>query len=207
MRTALTLQTTRNRCPFLPGLLKLPMNNKEALGILLGKGYLIDKFNIFAIARNSIGKAVYQHNHHPDNAPNFVDCASFVRWLYSHYGIWLPRYSISQHNYMRPITWEKKQPGDLVFCQGSYGKFWQDENQKVGHVGMITDKDLVIHAAGSKLGVVETSLGAFREPANKFRGVGRICNLNKTTVLKVRPGRLIETLEDLRWDILNSLGR
>lgn len=206
MRRAITLRTTNGRFPFLPNLLSLPITKKEALDILFKKGYERVIVEIVCIARSCVGKSVYQWNHHPDNAPNFVDCASFVRWLYSQYGIWLPRYSIQQHNYTRPVDWEKRKIGDLIFSEGSYGKYWLNSDDKIGHVGMLASKDTVIHAAGSKEGVIESGLDSFTKES-KFRGVRRMCELNKTIVLKVRPGRLVENLDDVRWDILNSFGR
>lgn len=207
MRRSLAIKTTNNRCPFLPHLLKLPISKQTALDVLLDKGYVKLEFDILSIARKCIGKSVYQHNHHPDNAPNFVDCASFVRWLYGHYGIWLPRYSIQQHNCLSRVSWEKRKPGDLIFCGRSNGKFWTNPKEQVGHVGMLTGHATVIHAAGSNLGVIETNVTAFTKPQAGFRGAGRICDLFATTTLQIRPGRLIETLDDLRWDILNTLGR
>lgn len=207
VRKTLELKTANNRCPFLPELLALPISDDQALEILLGKGYKVAQFDFLSTARDCVGKSRYQWYRHPDEATGRVDCATFVRWIYGMFGIWLPRYTIQQREFGDKVKFGNHLPGDLIFSGGCYGKFWTDPQDKVGHVGMITGAKTVIHAAGSKVGVVETSLEAFTKPRKKFRGIKRICNLSQVIVLEVRPGRLVETLDDLRWDILNSFGR
>jgi NlpC/P60 family len=207
MRKTLEIRTANNRCPFMPELLALPIDDNQALKILLEKGYKIVEFNFLQIARERIGKSKYQLCRSPSEAPDLVDCATFSRWIYGMFGIWLPRYTIQQRELGNTVEFGKHLPGDLIFSGGHWGKFWTDQTDQVGHVGIITGPETVIHAAGSRVGVVETSLKPFTKPLKNFRGIKRICDLNTTTVLEVREGRLIETLDDLRWDILNTFGK
>ena len=207
MRKSLTVRSTNGLCPFIWELLELNMQSDECLKILLQKGYKITRPDVVAIARGRIGVSKYKHAQDPAAAPGLVDCATFVRWVYSHLGIWLPRFSIQQSELGWPIELGNHKIGDLIFSQGYYGKYWVEGSDKIGHVGLVSSSNTVIHAAGTRLGVIESTLEYFCEAKKKFRGIRRICNISQTPILKVRPGRLVETVDDLRWDILNTFGR
>jgi cell wall-associated NlpC family hydrolase len=50
------------------------------------------------------------------------DCSGFTRWVYAHFGLALPHYSVAQYDMGRRVT--HLEPGDLVFFDD------------LGHVGL-----------------------------------------------------------------------
>ena len=62
------------------------------------------------------------------------DCSGFTRFVYAHFGIALPHYSVAQFSSGRRISRGQLRPGDLVFFDG------------VGHVGMYVGGGRFIHA-------------------------------------------------------------
>mgnify|MGYP003217258757 CR=1 FL=1 len=91
--------------------------------------------------------------------PYGLDCSGFVDWVF--YNVTDGEYVIGhsggahmQHTYCTPISWDKAQPGDLVF-------YPSDE-----HVGIVGGRDesgnlLIIHCAFSQNSVVITGLEGF----------------------------------------------
>ncbi len=188
--------------------LELPVSEQEALAILFAKGYVVKQIDIVSLARSRVGVSVYRSACHPDESPDIVDCATFVRWLYGELGLWLPRFSIEQRELGLPVPLEEEHPGDLIFVQGRFGKFWTDPSDKVGHVGLRTGQNTVIHAANSEDGVVEDSLDDFLHTNAPLGGVRRLLpDLGRVISLTLRPGKLVEVIGDVRWDILSSFPR
>jgi cell wall-associated NlpC family hydrolase len=62
------------------------------------------------------------------------DCSGFTRFVYAHFGIVLPHYSVSQFNLGRRVSRAGLRPGDLVFFDG------------LGHVGLYVGSGRFIHA-------------------------------------------------------------
>jgi cell wall-associated NlpC family hydrolase len=62
------------------------------------------------------------------------DCSGFTRFVYAHFGIALPHYSVAQFSSGRRISRGQLRPGDLVFFDG------------LGHVGMYIGGGRFIHA-------------------------------------------------------------
>lgn len=70
-----------------------------------------------------------------------VDCSGFVQVLYSLLGVQLPRDSSDMVMKGEPVTFvQHVLPGDLAF----FGK----EEDSITHVGMVLDKNTIIHASG-----------------------------------------------------------
>ncbi len=77
------------------------------------------------------------------------DCSGFVQQIYAHYGITLPRCSADQSLTGTQVSVEELQPGDLLyFYRGS----------RIGHVEMYAGNGMVVHAKGSKYGIVYEQL-------------------------------------------------
>jgi len=62
------------------------------------------------------------------------DCSGFTRFVFAHFGIALPHYSVAQFSHGRRVARRALRPGDLLFFDG------------LGHVGIYIGRDLFIHA-------------------------------------------------------------
>ena len=99
------------------------------------------------------------------DAPRFFDCSGFVSYCFLKSGIPLPRISANIFHYGTLIPREKVRVGDCVVSAGlDAEKQWTDTRDReafpylpdreplrepVGHIGILTSPDTVIHAAGS----------------------------------------------------------
>ena len=74
-------------------------------------------------------------------SPFGIDCSGLVQVIYKMAGIRLPRDAREQVNVGIPLTFvEETQPGDLVF--------FDDEEGNIVHVGIIWERNKMIHASG-----------------------------------------------------------
>lgn len=194
-------------------LLDLPVSQEEALRLLKKDGYedVTIENNLLTLARSrKEGVSLYQRSVGIDQAPHIVHCATFIRWLYGNLGIWLPKTTFLLREYGVPVQEGNYQIGDLIFSSGSdgIGYYWDDECDGVGHVGMITDTNTVIHAANSKLHVIEESFEDFYTDYRKFRGIRRIVpDIERLVILKIPEKRRekIELMLEIRKEILKHL--
>jgi hypothetical protein len=120
-------------------------------------------------------------------------------------GIWLPRRSIQQREYGVAVDLKELVAGDLVFCTGRLNYYDSDPSDGVGHVGMAIDSGTIIHAANSKLGVIESSVETFIG-SDKFRGARRIIPVGLPIVTLETPlERDVESSDDIKWIVLQNL--
>jgi cell wall-associated NlpC family hydrolase len=75
------------------------------------------------------------------------DCSGFTRFVYAHFGIALPHYSVAQFDLGRRVSRIGLRPGDLVFFDG------------LGHVGLYIGGGRFIHAPHTGTTVQISSLG------------------------------------------------
>lgn len=68
--------------------------------------------------------------------PNSFDCSGFVKYVYAHFGVRLPRVSRDQATAGKYVSRSNLQPGDLVF----FGR------SRIHHVGMYVGNGCYIHA-------------------------------------------------------------
>ncbi len=184
--------------------LQLPITDKEALEILKKEGFSEVSVEVDSLARSLIGVAQYKRGADSREAPDIVDCSSMVKWLYTQKGIWLPRYSIEQRDYLEvTVEIDDAQSGDLVFTAGRHNYYWSDSSDGVGHVGIITNNHTVIHAANPKRGVVESSLDSFLERG--ARGIRRFKNFPDLVTLECPVNRTVECSSAFRWIVLQNL--
>lgn len=94
-------------------------NNKQNLGTLVTE-----------YAKNYLG-VPYVYG---GTSPSGFDCSGFVQYVYSHFGINLPRVTYSQVNCGEVVRTEDLQVGDLLFFRGA------------GHVGIYVGEGMYIHA-------------------------------------------------------------
>lgn len=196
--------TTNGRCAVDLKSLNLPISNTEALLVLTNKGFEVLDIDLIELAKKYIG-APYQRGIKISETPTVFDCSSFTKYLYSQKGIWLPRRSIQQRALGEMIEPEKIVAGDLIFTSGHIDYYTDDQLDGVGHVGIITNKQTVIHAANKEKGVVESPLSDFVKH-DKFRGIRRyIPTEASVATLVIPPTRYVEFSDDIKWIILQSL--
>ena len=74
-------------------------------------------------------------HHYGGTTPSIgFDCSGFTRFVYAHFGIDLPHYSVAQYALGMKVARPNLQPGDLVFFRG------------LGHVGIYVGDGEYIHA-------------------------------------------------------------
>lgn len=194
-----------NRCAVDLDALNLPIPRPDILSILARKGFVTVDVDIIHLARMCIGTSRYRRGARLSEAPAFVDCSCFVKWLYACRGVWLPRRSIQQFRLGTSIRLEDVRGGDLIFTSGWRNYYDDDPSNGVGHVGIATEDRTVVHAAGRTSGVVETPLETF-VGKRKFRGARRhIPHGSDVLTLEAPAGRDVETSDDIRWIVLQSL--
>jgi peptidoglycan DL-endopeptidase CwlO len=76
------------------------------------------------------------------------DCSGLTRFVYAHFGITLPHYSVAQYELGRRVSRSRLRPGDLVFFDG------------LGHVGLYIGGGRFIHAPHTGTRVSIDSLGS-----------------------------------------------
>lgn len=186
--------------------LKLQIPREEILAILDLKGFKIVDVNVLALARRCMGVSEYRRGARLCEAPRVFNCSSFVKWLYGERGIWLPRRSIQQRELGERVELTQLVAGDVIFVSGRIDYYSDDPADGVGHVGLVTGEGTVIHAANRKVGVVESPLNDFIRSG--FRGARRyIPQGMEVLTLEVPAGREVEIADDIRWIVLQSLGR
>lgn len=200
-----------NRCAIDFSTLVLPVSQDRACAILWRLGFRRTEVDLLALARSRVGVSWYRRGAHRDEAPNVVDCSSFVKWLYAKLGIWLPRHTIDQYRMGTKIadleTEERSSEvagGELVFLEGRK-PYWNDDPAKgIGHVGMLTQQGTVIHAASAERGVAEDSFSEFVERGNAFRGIVRV-KTPGTITLECPSNRIVEWSGELRNIVLQNI--
>ena len=200
-------RAVENRCAVILDSLRLPISREETLAVLVQKGFRTAEIDIIALARRCIGTSKYRRGARLSEAPAVIDCSSFIKWLYAQRGIWLPRRSIQQHELGEVVSLDELIAGDLVFVSGWIDYYHDDPANGVGHVGVATGDNTVIHAANRKANVVESPLDKF-VGKTKFRGARRYLPKGVAVLtLEIPSCREVEVADDLRWIILQSLPR
>jgi hypothetical protein len=195
------------RCAVNISSLELPIPDYQALEILKGKGFIVKEVDIIALAKQCLKNSRYRRGARLLEAPAIVDCSSLVKWLYGQRGIWLPRRSIQQRELGEAIDKDKVIPGDLVFVKGAFDWYFHNPNDGVGHVGIATGYGTVIHASDPESDVVESPIDRFISRL-KFRGIRRyIPNGTEIITLEVPTRVDVETSDDFRWIVLQSIPR
>lgn len=69
-----------------------------------------------------------------------ADCSGFTSYVYAHFGINIPSYSAAQRKCGQEVSYSNAQPGDLI-CYA-------------GHVAIYMGNGQIVHAKGTKYGIV-----------------------------------------------------
>lgn len=197
---------TGKRCAVDFNSLNLPITETEAIYILSQINFQIADIDVISIARECIGKSTYKRGSSIHKAPEQMDCSSFMKWLYAQRGIKLPRRSIQQRQLGKTVEIADLIAGDLIFVSGHINYYFDDPADGVGHVGIATGENTVIHAANSKVGIIETEVEKFIQKG--FRGARRIIPEEaKVITMFVPQEKDVEWSDDIRWIVLQNLGK
>ncbi len=189
------------RCAVHLASLKLPISDRVASSILFGLKFSCIDVDIVSLARSFIGVSRYQLGSTLGKAPLIVDCSSFTKYLFAQKGIWIPRLSIQQRAIGIPVDEVKE--GDLVFTAVVKNNLYEkDSKDGVGHVGIATGENTVVHANYGRQSVSEDSFELFIRRG--YRGVRRILEQDIITFISP-PKYTIETSDDIKWLILQNL--
>lgn len=85
-----------------------------------------------------------------EETPEFFDCSGFVKYAFGQIGIELPRSTIEQAVEGETVEQKDLKPGDLIFVHGTHGHYNPEFPEGIGHVGIYTGEDTVIHAAARR---------------------------------------------------------
>lgn len=73
------------------------------------------------------------------------DCSGMTKWLYSRFGVYLPRSADEQYRYVRAIDKGSARPGDLVFYVNSSGRAF--------HNGLYAGGDMLVDAGNPEVDI------------------------------------------------------
>lgn len=79
--------------------------------------------------------------------PEGFDCSGFLKYIYGHFGVELPRVATDQYNASEHIQPNQAEKGDLVFF---YGSEEDGEQDKIVHVGMYLGGGKFLQSGGPK---------------------------------------------------------
>lgn len=199
-------RAVENRCAAVLDSFRLPISHEEILAILKRNGFGAVAVDVLSLARQCICTSQYRRGARLYEAPGVVDCSSLIKWLYAKRGIWLPRRSIQQREFGEPVNLNEVIAGDVVFVSGKIDYYDENPADGVGHVGVATGEGTIIHAANSRVNVIESSITSFAGE-NKFRGARRYIPKDAEVItFETPPKRDVETADDIRWIVLQSLG-
>ncbi|MDO8548128.1 MAG: NlpC/P60 family protein, partial [bacterium] len=161
--------------------------------------------DVITIARSQIGHMNWKRKATPKEAPKIFNCSTFIKWVWAQKGVWLPRRAIQQREFGIPVSLASVQAGDSIFVAGYHACYYNNPEDGVGHVGILTNAKSVIHAGGKKKGVNEISLEDFLK-SGEFRGARRY-NYDQEPLytFEYPPEREVEWSDDFRWLILENL--
>jgi cell wall-associated NlpC family hydrolase len=117
-----------------------------------------EELNIVRYAKKFIGVRYRWGGTSPRSG---FDCSGFVEYVYRHFGISLPHYTVSQYERGRRVGRRGMQPGDLVFFAG------------LSHVGLYIGHGKFIHAphTGTRVSIASLRSGWYRA---EFAGARRV---------------------------------
>lgn len=94
-----------------------------------------------------------------------MDCSGFVKYVYAHFGINVPRSSADYAGIGKRVSRENLRPSDILLFDTDGG------NWDVSHVGIYLGNDKFIHASTTKGKVVIASLSGYQAPLYGARRV------------------------------------
>lgn len=194
----MNLRAVGTRCALIPEDFLPEFGDHDELRARIAHGgWSILAIDPVTTARALVGHARYRRGARMREAPEVVDCSSLTKWVYGQLGIWIPRRSIQQAEMGLEISIGAQRPGDLIFSSGWRNYYRHDPRRGIGHVGLVTDTDAVVHAASRRVGVVETPIDRWLDDG--FRGIRRPLPARPYWTVDTRPDDEVESTDDLLW--------
>lgn len=138
-------------------------NNKPAYSLTFDDSmYSGDIAVVLETAYSFLGTA-YRYN---TASRSSTDCSGLTMQCYAAVGINLPHQSASQASYGKDVMGEDLKPGDLIMFSGRY-------SSSISHVGIYVGDGQMIHAANSRLGVIQSDLESYCYYGGVIRAVRR----------------------------------
>ena len=106
---------------------------------------------LLSFAKQFVGTP-YKYGALMSDAPDYFDCSGFVKYVFAHVGITIPRSTIEQAEFVGKKVKDIKriQPGDLIFVHGTSGHYNKKFPQGIGHVGVYLGDKKIIHASSRR---------------------------------------------------------
>jgi len=198
-------------------LLGLEISEKEIIDILSRLGFEIKKINplknILKLAKSLIGKPYKYGASVTFDAPNYFDCSSFVSYVFAHSGVQIPRMTIDQYFFGKPVEMKDIKPGDVIFFNSKNGEIHYEskdfmkglkEKKGIDHCGIYLGNGKIIHAAKSKNRII---IEDFKKSPN-FRnivGIRRMTDGNDDLLLTTVPAERLDVR--LKEDLVEEVAR
>ncbi|MBI4692254.1 MAG: C40 family peptidase [Candidatus Terrybacteria bacterium] len=144
-------------------LLGIEISEKGVVDILSRLGFKIKEINpiknVLKLAKSLIGKPYKYGASVTFDAPESFDCSSFVSYVFAHSGIQIPRMSIDQYFFGKPVDMKDIKPGDVIFSNSKNGKIHYESKDfmkglkvkdGVDHCGIYLGSGKIIHATRKK---------------------------------------------------------
>ena len=96
--------------------------------------------------------------------PSGFDCSGYIRYVYGHFGIDMPRTSAAQYGVGEPVSRGNLQPGDLVFFSNTY-------KAGISHTGIYVGNNRFISAKSAGVRVVSMDNSYWR---SHYTGARRV---------------------------------
>lgn len=200
-------------------LLGIDVPEKDVIKILEGLSFEVKKIkpidNVIKLAQSLKGKPYKYGASVSYDAPEFFDCSSFVSYVFAHSGIQVPRMTIDQYFYGKPVDVKDLKPGDLVFSNTEVliNKIHYESvdfmagrkiKEGVDHVGIYLGKGKIIYTSSFTGEVVIKDLKKLKEFKN-LRGFKRMITEDDDLLLVTVPQARLDIR--IKEDLVEEVGR
>src|SRR3989339_1285329 len=199
-------------------ILGINISDKEVEGILNKLNFEYEKVNslkkVLETAPSFVGVPYESGASIIYDAPNKFDCSSFTSYLFAQAGVAIPRISVDQYVFGKPVEKENLQAGDLVFANTGEGKIHYESieflpgikvNEGVDHVGIYLGGDKVIHSSRyNKIGTEISELSETKQFENII-GYRRMIEDDKERFVVTAPFERLDLR--IKQDLVEEIGR
>jgi len=199
-------------------LLGLKMTEVEIKEILQKLNFDFEEINpierVLELANTLVGVPYQSGASVVYDAPNKFDCSSFSSYLFSQGGVAIPRISVDQYVFGKPIEKSDLKAGDLVFANTGEGKIYYESieflpNTKVesgvDHVGLYLGEGKILHS--SRYNEKGTEISDL-ESAKQFKNIVGFRRMAEETESRFVVSVPFERLDlRIKQDLIEEIGR